>query len=67
MSIIVYVRTRCGKHRKRKEGITMKVTFWKELRTGMIYKYYGDNKPFAYDTDWRQVTCKDFERQFGMA
>ena len=37
-----------------------KVTYWKELRTGCIYKYYGESKPYHAETAWKEVTEWDY-------
>lgn len=42
----------------------MKITYWKNLLNGSIYKYYGDSKPLNYSTDWREVSGWDYENQF---
>ena len=42
----------------------MKITYWMNLNTRTIYKYYGDSKPFMADTDWRQVSAWDYDNQF---
>lgn len=52
---------------KGQEGeITMKntnevITYWKNLTSGMMYKYYGTAKPLNWATDWKQVTAYDFD------
>ena len=38
-----------------------KVTDWKELRTGMIYKYVGESKPYRYETEWKETTAWEYE------
>ena len=46
---------------------TMKVTYWKELRTGCIYKYYGESKPHNVETAWVESTAWEYEHQFADA
>ena len=38
-------------------------TYWKENRTGCIYKYAFGTKPFNADTEWTQVAPYDYEKQ----
>lgn len=38
-------------------------TYWKENRTGMIYKYTYGVKPYLADHQWTEVTAWDFEQQ----
>jgi hypothetical protein len=49
---------------KRTMKTTITYTYWMELRTGMIYKYEFGTKPYKAETDWRQVSGWDFDRQF---
>ena len=37
-------------------------TYWKENRTGCIYKYVFGTKPYHADTDWEEVTAWDYEQ-----
>lgn len=37
------------------------ITYWKNLRTGVIYKYYGNAKPINYATEWKQVAGWDYD------
>lgn len=40
-------------------------TYWKELRTGCIYKYENGTKPYGADEGkWVLVTAWDFDNQF---
>ncbi len=41
----------------------MKVTYWKENRTGIIYKYFGESKPYRSETAWKRVTANDYFEQ----
>jgi len=38
-------------------------TYWKENRTGMIYKYAFGTKPYNADNAWTQVSGWDYEEQ----
>ena len=38
------------------------ITYWKNLRTNVIYKYFGDSKPMNHETAWARVTCWDYEQ-----
>lgn len=40
-----------------------KVTYWKQNSTGMIYKYFGDSKPWNYTAEWRETTAYEWEHQ----
>ena len=42
-------------------------TFWKELRTGCIYKYEFGKKPFNADIEWKQVTGWDYDESLRIA
>lgn len=37
------------------------ITYWKNLRTGVIYKYYGNAKPINHATEWKQVAGWDYD------
>lgn len=37
------------------------ITYWKNLRTGTIYKYYGNAKPLHWATEWKQVAGWDYD------
>ena len=37
------------------------ITYWKNLRTGVIYKYYGNAKPINYATERKQVAGWDYD------
>ena len=52
-----------GQDPKGKEGHKMKVTYWKENRTGIIYKYFGESKPYRSETAWKRVTANDYFEQ----
>lgn len=43
------------------------ISFWKNLRTGVIYKYFGDAKPFNYETEWKQVSGWDYDEALRIA
>jgi len=42
-------------------------TYWKENRTGCIYKYAYGTKPYNADTAWTQVAPHDYEEQMADA
>ena len=44
-----------------------KVTYWREKRTGCIYKYFGGSKPLNHLTAWEEVTENDWFRALGEA
>ena len=44
--------------------ITATITYWKNITTGNVYKYYNDTKPYKADTEWKQVTAWDYDEQF---
>jgi len=37
----------------------MMITYWKNLRTRTIYKYFGDATPYNLD-QWERVTAGDY-------
>jgi len=43
------------------------ITYWLNLSSRAIYKYYGETKPLNHATEWRQVKCADYEAQFKKA
>ena len=38
-------------------------TYWKNLNSGMIYKYERGTKPLNATTEWRQVTQYEYDQQ----
>lgn len=38
-------------------------TYWRENRTGMIYKYAFGTKPYNADGAWTEVAPHDYEEQ----
>lgn len=47
---------------KGKEGKKM-ATYWKENRTGIIYKYAFGTKPYRANGNWTEVAAHDYEEQ----
>ena len=39
------------------------VTYWKENRTGIIYKYAFGTKPYRANENWTEVAAYDYEEQ----
>ena len=39
----------------------MTITYWKHLRTGLIYKYFNGATPYNA-CEWRRVTAWDYEQ-----
>lgn len=37
-------------------------TYWRENRTGCIYKYEFGTKPYNADTAWTQVTGYEYDK-----
>ena len=53
---------------KEKKGENnMKTTYWLNLNTRMIYKYYGKDKPLNWRTDWIQATAYMYEKALANA
>lgn len=45
----------------------MKTTYWLNLNTKTIYKYYGKNRPLNWRTDWIQTTAYMYEKALANA
>ena len=46
---------------------SLPITYWKNLRTGCIYKYYGTAKPLNWATEWKQVAGWDYDEALRIA
>lgn len=42
-------------------------TYWKENRTGIIYKYAFGTKPYRANENWTEVAAYDYEMQMADA
>ena len=42
-------------------------TYWKNIKTGTIYKYEVGTKPLHADTEWKQVTGWDYDEALRVA
>lgn len=40
---------------------SLPITYWKNLNSGAIYKYYGNSKPLNWATEWKQVAGWDYD------
>ena len=40
---------------------SLPITYWKNLNSGVIYKYYGSSKPLNWETEWKQVAGWDYD------
>ena len=43
------------------------MTYWKNNKSGCIYKYEFGTKPFNADTEWTQVTGWDYDEAMRIA